>query len=327
MRKEPAIRLLDLARVIAGQRQGMSLDDIASEFHVSRRTAERMRDALAEMFPQLEEFADGKQKRWRLPNGLSATFREPSADELAVLRRAIRRFKADGDEDGAALLQNLGRKIEASLKPSRQNALAPDVELLMESESLASRPGPRPFVPAQTFQIIRNAMLMGKRISFHYRAAGADAPMKRVVVPFGVLFGRRAYLVAAFPDSREPVNYRLDRMDDLQIEDTAGTRPAGFDLDTYAARSFGVFQEETHEIVLQFAAEVANDVENFRFHPTQSINQEPDGSLIVRFRAGGLREIAWHLFTWGDAVKIVEPETLRATMADMLLKAGRALQL
>ncbi len=33
-----------------------------------------------------------------------------------------------------------------------------------------------------------------------------------------------------------------------------------------------------------------------------------DGSLTVKFRSGGLREMDWHLYTWGEHVKVVKPE-------------------
>lgn len=86
MRKEPATRLLHLARQFAADPAGITLDEIASRFSVSRRTAERLRDAIAEVFPQLEEIEGERPKRWRLPNSLSGIFREPLADELAALR-------------------------------------------------------------------------------------------------------------------------------------------------------------------------------------------------------------------------------------------------
>ena len=47
--------------------------------------------------------------------------------------------------------------------------------------------------------------------------------------------------------------------------------------------------------------------------------------MIVRFRASGMRELAWHLFTWGDQVTIVAPERLKAVMAGELAAAQRAL--
>ena len=48
------------------------------------------------------------------------------------------------------------------------------------------------------------------------------------------------------------------------------------------------------------------------FHPSQTMVDEVDGSLTVRFRAAGHLEMAWHLYQWGDAVEVLAPERLRA---------------
>ena len=53
MRKEPATRLLHLARLFAAEPFGIGLDEIAAKFSVGRRTAERMRDAVAKFFRSL----------------------------------------------------------------------------------------------------------------------------------------------------------------------------------------------------------------------------------------------------------------------------------
>src|SRR5258708_5634777 len=141
MRKEPAARLLHLARQFAAESAGITLDEIAARFGVSRRTAERMRDAVAEVFPQLEEIDGERPKRWRLANGLIGTFREPLADELATLRGVAKRLGGEGMKDSAALLESLTTKIEASLKPARRRTLAPDVRALLEAEGLPAPPG------------------------------------------------------------------------------------------------------------------------------------------------------------------------------------------
>ena len=53
--------------------------------------------------------------------------------------------------------------------------------------------------------------------------------------------------------------------------------------------------------------------------------EEKDGGVIVRFRASGMRELAWHLFTWGEQASILAPERLKAVMAAELAAAARAL--
>ena len=47
--------LLRLAVMMQGSAEGVSIADIEQTFDVSRRTAERMRDAVLRAFPQLEE--------------------------------------------------------------------------------------------------------------------------------------------------------------------------------------------------------------------------------------------------------------------------------
>jgi predicted DNA-binding transcriptional regulator YafY len=284
-----------------------------------------LRDAIAEVFPQLEEIEGERPKRWRLPNSLSGIFREPMADELAALRGLARWLAHDGLFDNATLLDSLAAKIEASLKPARRRTLAPDVEALLQAEGFASRPGPRPVIAPQIFALIRQAILEGRRLAFSYRSEAAESTAYREVVPYGILYGHRVYLVASFPWAEEPVNYRLDRVRDLRVSETISARPADFDLDSYAALSFGVFQEEPHDVVLRFAPEITEEVASFQFHPTQTITREADRSMLVRFRAGALREMAWHLFTWGDAVTIVAPEDLKAMMRSCLEASRRAL--
>jgi predicted DNA-binding transcriptional regulator YafY len=79
-----------------------------------------------------------------------------------------------------------------------------------------------------------------------------------------------------------------------------------------------VFQEEPIDVVPRFTPEVAEDAARWSFHPSQTLTREADGSLTVCFRAGGMQEMCWYLFTWGTAVKIVSPHELRAVMIEML---------
>jgi predicted DNA-binding transcriptional regulator YafY len=81
---------------------------------------------------------------------------------------------------------------------------------------------------------------------------------------------------------------------------------------------FGVFREEPSNVVWRFSAEAAADARQFRFHPDQILTELPDGRLEVAFRAGGLQEMAWHLFRWGGHVEIVSPPELRAILVEML---------
>lgn len=86
----------------------------------------------------------------------------------------------------------------------------------------------------------------------------------------------------------------------------------------YAERSFGVFQEEPFDVVWRFSPKTAPDARQFLFHPTQTFEEQPDGSLIVQFRAGGALEMCWHLFTWGDQAPVLKPKRLQNILQEQV---------
>ena len=76
-------------------------------------------------------------------------------------------------------------------------------------------------------------------------------------------------------------------------------------------------------VVLRFDADVERDASTFTFHPGQHPEENADGSLTVRFEAGGLDEMCRHLFTWGERVTIVKPVRLRRRLARLCAVLAR----
>jgi predicted DNA-binding transcriptional regulator YafY len=61
----------------------------------------------------------------------------------------------------------------------------------------------------------------------------------------------------------------------------------------------------------RFSPAAAPTARDFLFHPTQAMTEVEDGSLTVRCTSSGHLEMIWHLYMWGDAVKVLAPESLR----------------
>jgi predicted DNA-binding transcriptional regulator YafY len=144
------------------------------------------------------------------------------------------------------------------------------------------------------------------------------------VTPFGLLFGRSNYLVAAEGESTEPRTWRLDRIADIEVSEAFGARPEDFSLQAFMNRSFGIYQDAVEEVRLRVKPHGAEEARGWRFHPTQELQDLPDGSVLVTFEAAGMRELAWHLFTWEDKVEILGPERLKQMMRDELAVAAKA---
>ena len=64
-------------------------------------------------------------------------------------------------------------------------------------------------------------------------------------------------------------------------------------------------------VILEFNNDVREDVLNYYFHPTQKVKENPDGTVTVKFKAGGSYAICQELFKWGCSVKIKAPVELK----------------
>ena len=320
MRHEKAAALLDLARALAASAEGLTLDEMARAAGVGRRTAERMRDALVALFPQMSEVADGAAKRFRIPGGLDGFFQNPTTEELLELAKAAAALRAVGAAPRARALESLERKVRAGMKARALNRMAPDVEALVRAETIAVQAGPRPFEDEALIGVVRHALMAMKALRFRYDG-GRTPGAAREVAPYGLMFGRANYLVAAPLGSEAPRNWRLDRIQDPEILAAPAAPPPKFSLADYANRSFGVYQGDVEDVVLRIVPRAAAEGLGWRFHSTQTAELQADGSVIVRFQASGMLELAWHLFTWQDKLEVLAPEVLRATLLSELERA------
>src|SRR3954454_537684 len=187
MRHEKAGRLLELARLLASTAEGLTLDEIADRMDVGRRTAERMRDAVREMFPQLEEVDDPPTKRFRIPAGLDGLFQAPTAEELSALALAAEAFESQGATVRAGALRSLEQKVLSATRAAARRRLAPDLEALLQAETIAVPAGPRPCEEAQVLSAIREALKSLSGLRFRYEG-GSTPGRVRNVAPYGILF-------------------------------------------------------------------------------------------------------------------------------------------
>lgn len=320
-------RLADLVRLamqMQGRADGLSLDDIGHALNVSRRTAERMRDAIREAFPQIEELVEpGGRKRWRLPPGATGRLADPTVDDIAALHRGAELARQSGDIVTADNLDMLSDRLRARLSAPKRARLEPDISALLEADGVALRPGPRERIPLETLNTLREAILAGVWIDVDHRARATGLLSRNARLgPLAMLLGEGRQYLVAFSDHAQDVRlFALAGFERIAMTANIFERPPDFDLSAWMQRSFGVWQEEIYDVVWRFTPEAAADARLYLFHPTQVMTDEPDGSLTVSFRAGGLREMCWHLFRWSSQAEIISPPELRETMIVEMEKA------
>lgn len=313
-RYEKAGILLRIALDMQGLRQGVSLEDIQNNYTdepISRRTAERFRDAVGEVFGnRLERANPGDTPfRWRLVRGALAGLAELTVDELAALTTGVTLMKRASLGPQAELADMALAKLRIPLADDARRRLEIDLDILANAEGIAVRQGPRPVIDSGVVADLRHSILACRMIKVTYTYRGSGRRGWDILRPLGFLYGVRHYLVADCKRGSSWVtrNFALSNIHQVEKLSESFVQDESFSLQAYADRSFGVFQEEPFDVAWKFSPAVAADARAYHFHPTQTFEDQPDGSLIVRFRSGGAQEMAWHLPMWGREVEVLKP--------------------
>lgn len=301
---------------------GMSYEEIMSQFNWSRKTAERMLNVIKTLFGEgliCDYIDDGSRRKiYKLVikdlNKLPVNF--ISEDDIINLKTASKILSNDTNVSGG--LSRLASKlITINLKTGNN---ADDVVCATGAVAI---PGPRLNVDKDIIDILQEAVQSFKQVEVEYNGR------KRVVCPLGFLYGiRNNYLIAA--NERyisSPVKYRLCDITSVKILDLFFDAN-NFDIHKYSSKSFGVYtgKEGGYDIEWLVKKEAAQDAKKYIFHSTQQIIENEDGTLTIKFHADGLREMVWHLFTWGGMIVPKAPAELVAEYKNYINLAQESLK-
>jgi len=312
MRYEKAEIVHRIALDMQGTAEGIGLEDIRSRYTdkaLSRRTAERLRDTVGHLYPVEHANPGELPKRWRIRGRSAGNTALVTANELADLATAAAVLKRENMLGQASSMDKILAKLKAQMSAPAATRIAPDFEALTEAEGLAMRPGPRQKIDGHIVTELRRAILssLKVRLDYSYRSSGKRG--FETVHPYGFLHGSRHYLVAwsEGATAKDFRNYALANIEKVTVLDRPFARKENFSLSKYAEESFGLFREEPFDVEWLFDKSSAKHAEEFLFHPTQQTMRRPDGSLLVRFKAGGRVEMAWYLHAWGKHVQVLKP--------------------
>lgn len=315
-RLNKAAEIIELAMMFQNSYCGLCIDDIQEHFECSRRSAERMKSLLFEMFPEkVEEVSTSdKKKRWRFVKGTANMLISFTPDDFANLEYLK---GLSNDENRQKELDELIAKIKALTPQKNAMALETDIEAILESEGFAVRQYSRIKADKKVLDKLRQAMLSFKKVEFDYNT---DKGLRHIVLnPYGVIISDKYYLVGFNEYVNDLRLYKVDKLQNLIVKDDYFEKDEKFLLSEYCNNSFSIYQEKPMNITLEFDKSVTEDVLNYHFHPTQKMKQLDNGNIQVKFTSGGKLAICHELFKWGTSVKIKKPTKLRKYYKDYLI--------
>jgi proteasome accessory factor B len=105
--------------------------------------------------------------------------------------------------------------------------------------------------------------------------------------------------------------FKLERMAETEVTNEHFEIPPGLDYRGLLASSWGVFTGEAIGITLKFSPAVTRRVKESVWHPSQTIEDTPDGGCVLTLQVNSTVEIAPWIRGWGAEVEVLEPKTLR----------------
>ena len=178
--------------------------------------------------------------------------------------------------------------------------------------------------------VISRAIDEKKQISFLYFDYDLKKEKRyrdgaRVCHPYALSWdGERYYLIAFYDKYDEISNFRVDRMEKVEILDIpARAEPKGFDVAEYINSSFSMFSGDEQYVTLRFENHLINVVID-RFGKDISISAENDGRFTVRVKVKPTPTFFAWIAQFGREATIIEPQEVKNEYIEQLQQALEA---
>ena len=163
------------------------------------------------------------------------------------------------------------------------------------------------------FTQLQNAITRKRKINIRYNSLAEQKIIDVELSPYHLFYNQRAWYVLGHSSLHKSIRtFKLNRVKSMQTSDKCFVGGEDFDAHEYFGRAWSMIPEgRIYNIKLQFTPKVACNVTEVKWHSTQQVTHNNDGSATVEFRVDGLGEISWWILGYGDQVRILAPRALR----------------
>lgn len=303
--KEMLTRALGHVAALAGVRRGLRVQQLIERSGCSRATVYRDLQMLMEAgIPVASEQVNGEMR-------YSLDFRVPPVQPtmlqcaaLLVARQALKPL------EGTRLLKELDSLVR-SLTHHRSTDPAVAVE-------------PTPTAACKGQAITRLEAAIDRRgvVEMRYFKIKGSAPETRRIEPCEIrMHGNQVYLVAFDLDREDYRTFKLSRITEVELTEDSARNRDQYDPQLLFQGSVGVWTGPEIDVVIYLSPGAARFVQEWPLSSEQQVQQQSDGSSILRARVAGTLETMRWVLRWGKNATVMEPVELRQQVHEELCAA------
>jgi predicted DNA-binding transcriptional regulator YafY len=159
-------------------------------------------------------------------------------------------------------------------------------------------------------------------VTYKYHKFWDESESPRTVNPIALKEARnRWYLIAI--DEERIKNFALDRIKNLRIT-ASRFSPMEYNAHKDFRDSFGIINgtnEKAEEVVLSFTPKEGRYVQSLPLHHSQQLLLKNEDEIRFSYFIRPTYDFRMELLSYGDQVKVLEPESLKKTIKSQLQKA------
>ena len=99
----------------------------------------------------------------------------------------------------------------------------------------------------------------------------------------------------------------VDRIRSVSLTNRRFEIPKDFDFEAFTRTAFNMIWGETQEVKIRFSASPAPYIRERTWRPSQKIETEPDGSIILTLQVADLWEVKFWLIGFGAEAAVLSP--------------------
>jgi predicted DNA-binding transcriptional regulator YafY len=318
-RNAEVIRQWTILRDLEASRR-LTIDDLAERTGVTTRTIRRDLEALQTAgFPLFDEVFEGKrfwklEKAFRRLDETGFTLAELSA--LYFSRTLVECLAATPFQKDVASAFD---KIEGILTPGMRQFLD-RLPLVIQAKGAPAR-GADDRTGREHIAKLLEATLHNRRTGMKYFSLSSGREKAYLVEPYRLVFSQGGlYLLAFVPDYQEFRTFAVERIRGISLQEERFT-PTELPEETFA-HSLGVNQGPPERIEVAFDAHIAPYIRERRWHASQQVTEQPDGSIRVTLDVTNDWALRSWILSFGPLAKVLSPPALAAQIRDEVARAA-----
>lgn len=303
-----AARLLQIEDLLLTHPAGLSQSEIARKLQVNRSTVSRYLPDL----PSHIYIDDMDGYRWKIDRNAYLVNVRFNLNEAMAVHLASRLLATRMDRENphaSSALCKLGLSLQA---------MAPLISLHItkSAETMSSEDQKNDPVYLQALEKLTLAWAENKKVKVWHRSEKDQEIREYVLSPYFIepyAIGQSTYVFGLREPPGEIRTFKIERIERVELLRETYEIPQGFDPNKLLSDAWGIWftGDDPEKVELLFHPRVAQRVGETRWHRSEQVTVQEDGSLLWCALIAEPREMMPWVRGWGSDVEVIKPQWMR----------------